>query len=244
MSEIVTPSNEPSEAFPYTPPTDEIRFKYAHIFELTEPLPSVFLKVAFDKLLALLLLAASAPVLLMIKLAYVGEGVFIPENRGPMLFFYWGVSAGKRIKKWKLRLIKTKYIDAEGASRHDWIAYSAEWTEDSRTYVGAFVKKWYLDELPQFWSVLVGDMSIVGPRPLSELHYERDKAQGNIARSVLKGGLLGLGHINKGTPEMGNSVYEYQYIEEYLSRSGFGLLRLDLWIIWKGIIVILRGGGH
>ena len=44
-------------------------------------------------------------------------------------------------------------------------------------------------------------MSIVGPRPLSVLHYERDKAQGNVTRSLLKGGLLGLGHINKGTKD-------------------------------------------
>lgn len=41
-----------------------------------------------------------------------------------------------------------KYIEPEGAKRYDWIAYSAEWTPDSRTYVGQFVKKFYLDELP------------------------------------------------------------------------------------------------
>ena len=236
--------NEPKEAFPYKPPSDEIRAKYAHIFEINEPLSPRFFKLAFDKFVAAVLLAISLPILALLKMAYLIEGILIPENKGPMFFYYWGISGGKKIKKWKLRLIKTKYIEPIGAARHDWIAFSAEWTLDSRTFVGTFVKKWYLDELPQFWSVFIGDMSIVGPRPLSILHYERDKAQGNITRLLLKGGLLGLGHINKGTSEMGNSIYEYEYLEQYINRSSFGLLCLDLWIVWRGIIVILKGGGH
>lgn len=237
-------NTEPKEAFPYTPPTDEIIAKYTHIFELKEPLRDKFFKILFDKLVALVMLMLVSPIFLVIKVAYVIEGLFIPENKGPMFFYYWGVSGGNRIKKWKIRLIKNAFIEPEGAARHDWIAFSAEWTPNSRTHVGEFVKKWYLDELPQFWSVLIGDMSIVGPRPLSVLHYERDRSQGNVSRFLLKGGLLGLGHINKGTAAMGNSVYEYEYIDEYLKRSSFGLFRLDLWIIWKGILVILKGGGH
>jgi len=235
---------EPIEAFPYNPPTEEILQKYAHIFQIKETLPARFFKVFFDKLVALIFLVISAPILLLLKCAFLIEGCLIQENKGHMFFYYNGVSAGKIIPKYKIRLIKTKYIDPEGAKRHDWIAYSAEWTPNSRTYVGQFVKKFYLDELPQFWSVLKGDMSIVGPRPLSVVHYERDRAQGNITRFLLRGGLLGLGHINKGTSEMGNPLYEYEYVDQYLKRSSFGLLRLDLWIIWKGILVIIKGGGH
>lgn len=235
---------EPTEAFPYTPPTEEIIKIYPHIFALKEPLPPRFFKVLFDKVAALIFLAFSVPILLLLKLAFLIEGWLIPENAGPMFFYYNGVSAGKIIPKYKIRLIKTKFIEPEGAKRHDWIAYSAEWTPDSRTYVGQFVKKFYLDELPQFWSVFKGDMSIVGPRPLSVLHYERDRAQGNVTRFLLRGGLLGLGHINKGTLEMGNPAYEYEYVDQYIGRSSFGLLRLDLWIIWKGALVIVKGGGH
>ena len=235
---------EPKEAFPYKPPTAEIKKKYRHIFELKKPLPARFYKTVFDKIVAIIFLIFSAPILLLLKIAYLIEGWLIPENSGPMFFYYWGVSAGKKIPKYKIRLIKQKFIDPEGAKRHDWIAFSAEWNQDSRTYVGEFVKKFYLDELPQFWSVLKGDMSIVGPRPISLLHYERDKEQGNVTRSLLRGGLLGLGHINKGTSEMGNPIYEYDYIDQYLKRSSFGLLKLDLWIIWKGVKVILKGGGH
>ena len=78
--------------------------------------------------MAAVLLVFSLPILLLLKIAYVVEGIWIPSNKGPMLFYYWGVSGGKKMKKWKLRLIKTKYIEPEGAARHDWIAFSAEWT--------------------------------------------------------------------------------------------------------------------
>ncbi len=235
--------SEPKEAFPYKPPTKEIKEKYHHIFALKEPLGDRLPKLIFDKVVAGLLLLAASPILLLLRIAYFIEGLIIPENKGPMFFSYNAVSAGKIFPKYKIRLIKTSYIDQEGAARGDWIAYSAEWSPESRTYVGSFVKKFYLDELPQFYNILRGDMSIVGPRPLSVLHYERDLAQGNVTRFLIKGGLLGLGHINKGTPEMGNPKYEYEYIDKYINLSPLGLLWLDLTIIGRGIKVILQGKG-
>lgn len=235
--------SEPREAFPYKAPDDAIKQRYRHLFELTEPLAPRWPKLFFDKVVATLLLVAAAPILLVLKIAYLVEGWLIPENKGPMFFSYNAISAGMVFPKYKIRLIKTKYIDAEGAKRGDWHAYSAEWSPESRTYVGRFVKKFYLDELPQFYSILLGDMSIVGPRPLAVHHYERDRNQGNVSRTLIKGGLLGLGHIKKGTPEMGNPVYEYEYIDQYMRLSPLGLLWLDLKIIGSGIRVIFQGKG-
>ena len=208
--------NEPDQAFPYEKPSQEIIDKYQHIFDIKEPLPAKFAKLFFDKSVSLILLLISLPILFLIKVAYQIEGFLIKENKGPMLFFYWAISNGKRFRKYKIRLIKTKFIDEELAKKNDWLAYTAEWSEESRTYVGTFVKKFYLDELPQLWSIFKGEMSIVGPRPLCEMHYYRDMKQGNVSRFLIKGGLLGLGHINKGTSEMGKANYEYEYIDEYI----------------------------
>ena len=235
---------EPLGAFPYKPPSEEIKQKYEHIFSINDPLPPRFWKSLFDKLISLLILILSTPVLLTVCISYFLEGIFIKENKGPIFFFYWAISGGKKFAKYKIRLIKEEFIDTEKAKENEWIAYSAEWNSESRTHTGSFVKKYYLDEIPQFLSILKGDMSIVGPRPLSTLHYERDLEQGNVTRKLLKGGMLGLGHINKGTDLMGDPSFEYEYIDHYIKRTSFSLLCLDLWIIYKGIILILKGGGH
>jgi lipopolysaccharide/colanic/teichoic acid biosynthesis glycosyltransferase len=236
-------NSEPKEAFPYKPPSKGIKKTYKAIFLLKKPLPDRILKTLFDKCIASIFFLISLPIFLLLKISYLFEGFFIADNKGPLFFSYNAVSQGKIFPKYKIRLIKTKYIEPVGAERGDWIAFSAEWTPESRTYVGRFVKKFYLDELPQFFNVLMGDMSIVGPRPLAVIHYERDLAQGNVTRFLLKGGLLGLGHINKGTPEMGNPIYEYEYIKRYRELSSLGLLMLDLKIIFKGIRVIFKGKG-
>ena len=205
---------EPEKAFPYQAPSEYIKQRYKYAFKIDEPLQDRILKVAFDKIVAALILTACIPILVILKIAYVVEGLFFKESKGRLFFYYYAVSGGKKVKKWKIRILKPKYIDEMGAQRGDWIAFSAEWNPESRTYVGEFVKRYYLDEIPQFWSVLKGDMSIVGPRPLSVLHYERDLAQGNVTRFLLKGGLLGLGHVKKGTPEMGKPDFEYEYLDK------------------------------
>jgi len=235
--------SEPNEAFHYKPPDENIRQKYKHIFNLGNPLDQRTAKIIFDKLAAALVLFIIFPFLLILKFVFIIEGLLISENKGPMFFSYKAVSAGKIFEKYKIRLIKMKYIDHEGAKRGDWHAYSAEWTPASRTYVGRFVKKFYLDEIPQFFCVLKGEMSIVGPRPLAVHHYERDIKQGNVARALIKGGLIGLGHVLKGTPKMGEPIYEYEYIDQYLKLSSMKLLWLDFQIIWRGFKVILQGKG-
>lgn len=240
MTNAVT---EPKMAFLYKAPNEKVKELYSDIFKIKEPLKTPFLKLLFDKIFATIILLACLPIILLLYLSNIIEGIIIPENKGPLFFYYNAVSRGEIFKKYKIRIIKEKYIDKDLQAKGDWHAYSKEWTPESRTYLGSFVKKFYLDEIPQFWCVLKGDMSIVGPRPLAVHHYERDLAQGNVTRSLIKGGLLGFGHIWKGTPEMGNPEYEYEYVRRYINSSSFSLLLLDLKIIWKGILVMVKGKG-
>jgi lipopolysaccharide/colanic/teichoic acid biosynthesis glycosyltransferase len=236
-------TSEPKEAFPYKPPTEELKAKYKELFELKEPIKVPLPKLIFDKLVSFIILACSLPVIIGLVIFNWIEGIFIPENRGPVFFYYNAVSRGKVFRKYKIRLIKVKFIDKELQAKGDWHAFKNEWDPAARTNLGKFVKKYYLDEIPQFFNVLKGDMSIVGPRPIAIHHYERDLAQGNIPRSLIRGGLLGYGHVRKGTPEFGKPVYEYEYVWRYLHYSSFRLLLLDLYIIGKGISVMVKGKG-
>ncbi len=230
-------------SFPYLPPSAELRQKYPDIFRLDSALKPRMLKRIFDVVFSLFVLLLATPVLAAIWLVYKIEGLIIPENAGPVLFFYNAVSAGKIIRKFKIRIIKQRCIDVELASKNDWHAFQNEWNPECRTITGRFVKKFYLDELPQFFSVLLGEMSVVGPRPLAVHHYNRDLAQGNVARKLLRGGILGLGHIRKGTNQMGDPQFEYEYID---AQQNFGPIRafwLDVWIIWRGLRLVVKGGG-
>jgi lipopolysaccharide/colanic/teichoic acid biosynthesis glycosyltransferase len=237
-------SSEPKESFPYLPPDDQIRTKYKELFEMTEPIKVPFMKLLFDKIVSSVILLLCIPILIALYVFNLIEGILIPENKGPLFFYYNAVSQGKVFKKWKLRLIKVSYIDIELQKKGDWHAYKNEWLPEARTFLGRFVKKFYLDEIPQFFLVLKGDMSLVGPRPLAIHHYERDLQQGNTVRKLIRGGLLGYGHVRKGTPEFGKPIYEYEYVYRYIHSSPFQLLMTDLKVITRGIFVIIKGGGH
>jgi lipopolysaccharide/colanic/teichoic acid biosynthesis glycosyltransferase len=235
---------EHKEAFPYRSPSAMLRRTYPEVFKLQAPLEPRLSKLVFDKVLAVTILLLVSPLVLLLWAAYIVEGVFIPSHGGPMLYSYKAVSGGRVFPKWKFRVIREDAILQDLAKVGDWHAYKNEWDPRCLTHVGRIVKAFYLDEIPQFFNVLRGDMSIVGPRPLAVHHYERDLKQGNVTRKVIRGGLLGLGHIMKGTAQMGDPVYEYEYIRQYMQRSGWGILRLDLGIIGRGILVILNGKGH
>jgi lipopolysaccharide/colanic/teichoic acid biosynthesis glycosyltransferase len=244
-SEVEEPQEpeEPKGAFIYEPPSDEVRQRYAEVFALTEPLPDRLLKTLFDRACALGALAATWPVFVTLFVANAVEGTFIPEHHGDFIISYKAVSKGRVFPKYKIRVIKSESIDPRAANAGDWHGFAAEWTPKSRTHVGALTKKLYLDELPQLLNVLLGHMSMVGPRPLAQHHYERDLAQGNVARKLIKAGLLGPNQALKGTDRFGDPSVEHDYVEKYMKLGPLALLVHDLKIIAKCLKVMAEAKG-
>jgi len=234
---------EPPEAFRYKAPDEQLRREYAAIFALTEPLKDRPVKLLFDKLLSACLLVLTSPIFLVAFAAYLLEGLLNPESRGPFFIHYNAISRGKKFPKYKFRLIKEKFVDKDAEKRGEWRAYAGEWSPQCTTVVGHILKKFYLDELPQLYNIFRGDMSFVGPRPLAVHHYERDLAQGNVVRSVLKAGLVGAGQVLKGTAEMGKPDPEYRYIDQYMKLSAPRLLGVDFGIMAQSVKVVFQGKG-
>lgn len=233
-----------NKSFPYKPLNKKYKKKYQHILILKTPLPDKFVKKFFDKFFSCIFLICLLPLFLFLKIAYVIEGFFVTENRGPLFYYYYAISKGRRFRKYKIRILKDKYIIKKYEKDHKWEAYINDWNNQALTIVGKWIKKFYLDELPQIFNIFVGDMSFVGPRPLSESHFKKDLRQGNNFRILIRGGILGSGHLLKGNKDFGNAYYEFEYVDNYIKRTGFSLLWVDLIIILRGFLLILRGGGH
>ena len=132
--------SEPEEAFPYLPPSSELREKYADIFALTDPIALRLDKWIFDKVISFAVLSVAAPILGLMWCAYKIEGIIDPRSRGPVFYYYWSMSGGRRIKKLKVRAVQVQYIAPELAREHDWRANKGEWNVEHRTRVGDFAK--------------------------------------------------------------------------------------------------------
>ena len=87
-------NNEPDIAFPYKPPSEEIKLKYRDIFEIQKPLKPRLLKTIFDKFFSLICLFFVVPIMLVLKIMFIFEGIFNNDSKGPLIFYYRAVSSG------------------------------------------------------------------------------------------------------------------------------------------------------
>jgi lipopolysaccharide/colanic/teichoic acid biosynthesis glycosyltransferase len=202
-------------------------------------------KVLFDKTASALLLLATLPVSLAIVGAILVGGLIEAEDRGPVFYREIRVSRGRPFRLPKFRILTARAIREDLRLPHR-TPKDVENTPGNLTRVGALLKKTGLDELPQLWSVLVGDMSLVGPRPKPLPEYEDELARGIHRRKVLRAGLSGPVQVMKGTARTLEEevAADMAYVE--LNRAGhpWRLLAEDLRIVGRTVRVLLRMTGE
>ncbi len=145
------------------------------------------------------------------------------------------VAEGKPFRIWKLR---TMYIHSESEG----VRWASK--DDPRiTRVGRFLRKTRLDEFPQFYNVLRGSMSVVGPRPERPpfISLLSEEVPGYLERLRFKPGITGLAQVESGYDESLEGVHRKVELDlEYITH--FGLLR-DLKILLRTIGVVFTGRG-
>ncbi len=189
------------------------------------------LKRAADVALSLLLLLLLLPVFALIAIA------IRLDSSGPV--FYRQARVGRFGREFAIIKFRSMVRDAENLLGPTWAR-----PDDSRiTRVGRFLRLTRIDELPQLWNVLRGDMSFVGPRP--ERRYFIQQLEKSSAyyplRLALRPGMTGWAQVNycySATVEQ--SVEKLKYDLFYVKHMGFFL---DLWIMLKTMRVVALGEG-
>lgn len=149
------------------------------------------LKRIFDIISSLGGIVLLFPVYAIVAAAIWIEGMLDPAARGPVINPEYRISKGKRFEQYKFRTIKAEYFKELQSDRNTKTQSVIHLKCGAATRVGAFLAKYYLDELPQLFNILKSDMSMVGPRPQPVTAFfsgrEEFRALGEI-----KGGLCGL----------------------------------------------------
>ena len=184
--------------------------------------------------------AGAALVMLAPLMTILASAVWL-HDRGPALFTQ--VRVGKDGHAFRIYKFRTMVVDAEqrrvellASNDSDGVLFKLH--RDPRvTPVGARLRRWSIDELPQLFNVFLGHMSLVGPRPA--LPDEADKYAEHVRRRlVVKPGLTGLWQVS-GRSDLSweESVrLDLRYVENWS-------FALDLQIMWKTISVLVRGSG-
>jgi O-antigen biosynthesis protein WbqP len=183
------------------------------------------MKRVFDVLLGCL-----AALILFMPVLMVAIAVRL-TSKGPAL--YWSDRVGRNNVIFKMPKFRSMQVGTPAVATHLLV--------DARSHltpIGSFLRKSSLDELPQLWSILVGDMSFVGPRPA--LFNQHDLIALRTQQGVhnLVPGLTGWAQVN-GRDEL-PVPQKVRYDAEYLQRQSF---LLDLHILWLTLVKVLRRDG-
>lgn len=188
------------------------------------------MKYSFFKRILDILAAASALLLLSPVMLAVALAIML-ESPGSPLFFQ--TRTGKRLRPF--RIVKFRSMVKNAPQLGGWQTQDA----DPRiTRIGRFIRATSLDELPQLWNVLTGDMSLIGPRPNTPAQESQYEPAQWRARHFVRPGITGLAQVSGRS-----SLTTEQQIMFDLRYVGECSLRLDIDILIKTIAQVLRRAG-
>lgn len=201
----------------------------------------LFLKRLFDLIVAIIGCLILVPVSLLIKILYLLTGDFHK-------IFYYQLRVGKNGKLFKLYKFRTMVPDADKQLKKlikdpkykdEWEKFHKLENDPRVTRVGKFVRRLSIDEIPQFFNVFLGPLSLIGPRPLVPSEIEEYGGKKLVYESV-KPGITGWWAVNGRSSKSTDDRLELEYY--YIKHRG---LALDTKIFFMTIAAIFtRKGAH
>ncbi len=193
------------------------------------------LKRTFD-----IVLSAGALLVLLIPMGAVALAIYIDDHGNPFFSQVRLTEKGKPFKMYKFRSMcvdaEAKFAEVQKENQSDGLAFKSE--NDPRiTKIGGFIRKTSIDELPQLWNILKGDMSIIGPRPplpREVVLYTPEQ----MDRLLVKGGLSCICQV-EGRSDMEFDKWVESDVKYIKNRS----LRMDISLVFKTIGAVLKGKG-
>jgi lipopolysaccharide/colanic/teichoic acid biosynthesis glycosyltransferase len=201
------------------------------------------LKALFDKSVSAVVLLLTWPLLALAGVAILIDGLIWSEDRGPIFYRETRISAGRRFSLLKFRTMR---IDAIQETHKQGLTVKyLERENRGHTRAGWWLRRWYLDELPQLINILKGDMSFVGPRPPAPFEYEREMSEGNVRKKLARAGLVGLQQVYKGRTRSFDEeiALDYEYVARVGAMSPPQRLLYEISLILRSIRVLLEGKG-
>lgn len=191
-----------------------------------------FVKRTFDLIISLCMIIVLAPFLLLIAI------IIKVESKGPVLFSQERV--GQNHKSYMVHKFRSMRVDAEKDTGPVW----AQLNDNRITRVGKFIRKWRIDEIPQLWNILKGEMSFVGPRP--EREYFVKQLTATIPyyseRFTVKPGLTGWAQVSYGYgASVQDAIEKLNYDLFYIKNLS---ILMDLMIVAKTVKTVLFGKGR
>lgn len=181
-------------------------------------------KRVFDFLISFLILVVTSPIMLVISI------LIKISSSGPVIYSHERI--GRDEKKFKCHKFRSMYHQSEKKEKKYWTT-----ANDNRvTPLGNILRKTNLDELPQFWNILVGDMSLVGPRPEQSRFVQKFESEipEYFKRHRVKAGLTGWAQVNglKGDTSIRERVrYDIYYIENWSLWFDAKIILKTIWIL-------------
>jgi lipopolysaccharide/colanic/teichoic acid biosynthesis glycosyltransferase len=199
-------------------------------------------KRIFDIVFSTIILCLTSPFILLALLLIKLEQILRGRPFDPFFYKETRMSYGEPFTLFKFNIFKYEQVLTIRESGK--LVHTKELEHhDGILKVGWLLKQIYMDELPQFFNVLKGDLSIIGPRPVNLEVYEELIKLGIIDKNRVPGGITGHFQSHKEDPSASSSALDKEYADYYHTMPQHKLFFFDMLIIYKTLKVIVMARG-